>query len=100
MNIYDLSQATEIVELNNIEASEIIGGADDWFENLASQHAQVLDGQAQKIHSLSNQVGNNPSPELSTQLTAESLKFGYLSNSSHTEIASIGSNMETIARKQ
>jgi hypothetical protein len=35
-----------------------------------------------------------------TELTAMSLKMSFLSNSSHTAIATVGSALETMARKQ
>ncbi len=39
-------------------------------------------------------------PSSITQLTAESLKMGFMSSSSHTSLTSVGSALETMARKQ
>ncbi|UVO50031.1 hypothetical protein M0208_05665 [Sphingomonas sp. SUN019] len=71
-----------------------------WFEALADAWGQTLDGQANRIEQMSNSVsqgGDNPSQI--TQLTAESLKMSFLSNSSSSSIDSVGKALETMARK-
>jgi len=40
------------------------------------------------------------SPSRVHELTAESLRMGFLSNSSHTSLTSVASALETMARKQ
>lgn len=75
-------------------------GPGTWFEALADAWGQTLDGQANRIEEMSNQVsqgGDNPSQI--TQLTAESLKMSFLSNSSSSSIDSVGKALETMARK-
>lgn len=73
----------------------------NWFEAMAEAWGEVLDQQAGKIESLAGQIsGGDDQPATVTQLTAESLKMGFLSNSSHTALSSVGSALETMARKQ
>lgn len=72
-----------------------------WYEAMAEAWGQTLDGQAGKIEELSNSVSDGmDTPSTITTLTAESLKMGFMSNSSHTSLNSIGSALETMARKQ
>jgi hypothetical protein len=72
-----------------------------WFEALADAWGQTLDGQASRIEQMSNSVGQGggDNPSQITQLTAESLKMSFLSNSSSSSIDSVGKALETMARK-
>jgi len=77
------------------------GGSANWFEAMAQAWGEVLDQQAGKIEGLADQIsGGDDQPATVTHLTAESLKMGFLSNSSHTALSSVGSALETMARKQ
>ncbi|MCG7899730.1 MAG: hypothetical protein JAY85_14910 [Candidatus Thiodiazotropha weberae] len=73
-----------------------------WFEAMAEAWGEALDRQATRIETMSTEVGDqgNETPSAITQLTAESLKMTFLSNSSHTALSSLGSSLETMARKQ
>ena len=72
-----------------------------WFEAMASAWGQALDKQASIIEQQSDAVSaGNDTPAAITELTAQSLKMGFLSNSSHSAISSVGSALETMARKQ
>jgi hypothetical protein len=73
-----------------------------WFEAMAEAWGQALDRQAQRIEDMSTEVGDQgkETPSAITKLTAESLKMSFLSNSSHTAISSLGTSLETMARKQ
>ncbi|MET0026413.1 MAG: hypothetical protein ABW101_02150 [Candidatus Thiodiazotropha sp.] len=73
-----------------------------WFEAMATAWGQALDRQAGKIEDMSTKIGDEgqETPSAITQLTAESLKMTFLSNSSHTALSSLGSSLETMARKQ
>jgi vacuolar-type H+-ATPase catalytic subunit A/Vma1 len=73
-----------------------------WFEAMAEAWGQALDRQASKIETMSTNVGDKgqESPSAITRLTAESLKMSFLANSSHTALSSMGSSLETMARKQ
>lgn len=72
-----------------------------WYEAMAEAWGQSLDAQASRIEDQSMAIGDGiDNPSAITQLTAESLKMGFLANSSHTALSSVGSALETMARKQ
>lgn len=72
-----------------------------WFEAMARAWGEAMDNQANTIEQQSNLLANGQdTPATITELTAQSLKMGFLSNSSHTAISSVGSALETMARKQ
>lgn len=76
-------------------------GDESWFESMASAWGSALDEQAGRIEDLSEEVAAGfESPAQITQLTAESLRMSFISNSSHTSLTSVGSALETLARKQ
>ncbi len=72
-----------------------------WFEAMAQAWGDALDNQANRITdaAASLQDGND-SPAQITMVTAEALRMQFLSNSSHTALTSMGSALETMARKQ
>jgi hypothetical protein len=73
-----------------------------WFEAMAQAWGQALDNQANTIQQLSDQVsaGGSDSPATITELTAQSLRMGFLSTSSHTSISTVGEALKTMAQKQ
>ena len=74
---------------------------ESWFESMANAWGTALDSQANRISDLSLEVGDGlENPAQITELTAESLRMSFLSNSSHTSLTSVGSALETLARKQ
>ena len=76
-------------------------GGGTWFEAMAQAWGQALDNQASVIEQKSDVItGGNDTPAAITALTTESLKMTFLTNSSHTSISSVGSALETMARKQ
>lgn len=77
------------------------GNKDAWFEAMARAWGQTLDAQAGRIQEQSDVIaGGNDTPAAITQLSTESLKMSFLSNSSHTAISSVGQALDTMARKQ
>lgn len=71
-----------------------------WFEALANAWGNTLDNQANKIETQADQLRQgNDNPSQITELTAESLRMGFLANSSSTSLDSIGKALETMARK-
>jgi hypothetical protein len=77
------------------------GGDGTWFEAMAEAWGRTLDAQADRITQQSDVVSaGDDSPAAITNLTTQSLKMGFLSNSSHTAISSVGTALETMARKQ
>jgi len=72
-----------------------------WFEAMAESWAKALDKQANNmIQQADIMRAGNESPSEISMLTAESLRMQFLSNSSHTALSSMGSALETMARKQ
>jgi len=76
-------------------------GSASWFQAMADAWGKTLDAQADVITAKSDAIsGGNDSPSAITQLTTESLKMSFLSNSSHTSISTVGEALDTMARKQ
>jgi hypothetical protein len=72
-----------------------------WFEAMAQAWGNALDNQANVIQQKSDALnGGNDTPSAITQLTTESLRMSFLSDSSHTSISTVGQALETVARKQ
>ena len=77
------------------------GGSGHWFEAMARAWGQTLDDQAGRIQQQSDIVaGGDDTPGAITELSAQSLKMSFLSNTSHTAISSVGQALDTMARKQ
>lgn len=73
----------------------------NWFEAFAAAWGNALDRQASSIEQRSDLMANDggDTPSAITQLTAESMKMSFLSNSSHTSLDSVSKALETMARK-
>jgi hypothetical protein len=72
-----------------------------WFDAMAQAWSKTLDDEANTITTMSNTIGGgNDDPQAITQLTAETLRMSYLSESSHTSLTSVGGALDTMARKQ
>jgi hypothetical protein len=73
----------------------------NWFEAFAAAWGNALDRQASAIEQRSDIMANEggDTPSAITQLTAESMKMSFLSNSSHTSLDSVSKALETMARK-
>lgn len=72
-----------------------------WFEEMADAWGTALNAQATRIVEKADEVsGGMDTPAEITELTAESLRMNFISNSSHTSLTSVGSALETLARKQ
>ena len=72
-----------------------------WFELMAEAGGKTLDAKATQMEQTAAQIsGGDDRPATITQLTAQSLQMGFLSQSAHTGISSVGSALETMARKQ
>lgn len=95
-----MSNGIERAQFNALMSDRSSPGA-SWFEAMADAWGQALDGQAEAIEAKSAEVSNNgDKPADVTELTAMSLKMSFLASSSHTAISSVGSALETMARKQ
>jgi hypothetical protein len=82
--------------------SSTSSSTDTWFEAIARAWGSALDSEAQKLTDLSNQIngGGADQPSLETMLSAESQRMGFLANAESNSINSIGSALQTMARKQ
>jgi len=77
------------------------GKKNTWFEEMADAWGTALNAQASRIVDQAELVsGGMDTPAEITELTAESLRMNFISNSSHTSLTSVGSALETLARKQ
>jgi len=75
--------------------------SENWFETMAEAWGKALDVQADRIIEQSEKVTNEiSSPADVTVLTAESLRMSFIANSSHTSLTSVGTALDTLARKQ
>jgi hypothetical protein len=91
--------------LGNLAAAPSIGKrsekADNWFEAMAEAWGRTLDNKAQQIQETSDRIsGGEDQPAVITELSAQSLQMSFMSQSSHTSLSSVGSALETMARKQ
>lgn len=77
------------------------GKAGSWYQAMAEAWGQTLDRQATTIETLAGEIsaGGDDRPSTLTLMSAESLKFGFLSNSSHTALTSVGEALKTMAQK-
>jgi hypothetical protein len=81
--------------------SSTSGGSNSFFEAMARAWGDALDKQANRITEQSDRVSaGDDTPGAITELSAQSLKMGFLSNSAHSATSSVSSALETIARKQ
>jgi len=72
-----------------------------WFEVMAEAWGKALDDHANRIIEVADELNDGfDTPSTANRLQAESLRMQFLSNASHTAITSVGSSLETIARKQ
>jgi len=73
-----------------------------WFEAMAQAWGTALDNQAAVIQQDSDAInsGGSDSPSSITTLTAESLKFTFLADQSHTSVTDVGDGLDAMARKQ
>ncbi len=73
-----------------------------WYEAMASAWGKTLDQQAEKITTLSQQIGSqgHDDPGTITLLSAETMRMQFLSNNAANATSSVGKSLETLARKQ
>ena len=75
--------------------------ASNWFEAMAEAWGKALDAKADQLQSTADELTNgNDRPATITKLSAQSLEMSDLSNSSHTSMSSVGTALESLARKQ
>lgn len=90
-----------LIALSPVAPPKNNNGGTSFFEAMAQAWGKALDNQANVIQQKSDAISNgNDTPGAITELSAESLKMSFLANSSHTATSSVGSALETLARKQ
>ncbi len=95
-NVNDSTGTVSIVKPSNSSSDS------NFFTAMANAWGKTLDRQAGKLQNLATEIGDNgqDKPGMVTQLSAESLRMSFLSQSAHTSLGSLGSALETMARKQ
>ncbi len=76
--------------------------AKSWYEAMAKAWGKALDQQASKLVQLSSQLSEHgkDNPSVIAELTAQSQKMGFLSQSAASSDNAVGQALETIGRKQ
>jgi hypothetical protein len=90
----------------NVMATSATQGSDKnksgtWYQAMAEAWGETLDRQASTLESLSTKIseGGQDNPSTLTLMSAEALKMGFLSQSSHTTLSSTGEALKTMAQK-
>ena len=90
-----------MMALTPMTAAQRQGKPASWYEVMAEAWGKTLDAKAHEIESAANEMaGGNDSPAHITQMTALAQQMGFMSNSAHTSLQSVGTALETMARKQ
>lgn len=72
-----------------------------WFELMAEAWGKTLDAKATELEQTAAKIsGGDDRPGTITQMSAQSMQMGFLAQSAHTGISSVGTALETMARKQ
>lgn len=72
-----------------------------WYEAMAEAWGKTLDAKANEIEVASDQLAEGDNrPAHITRMTALAQEMGFMSNSAHTSLQSVGTALETMARKQ
>ena len=97
LNISDVSMTAGSTGVPPAASSTEVGS---WYEAMSKAWGAVLDGQAEKVTSLAETIGQGQdNPANITLLTAESLKMQFLSSNASTSTNSVGQALESLARK-
>lgn len=96
-NINPLSLMAAAPSLSQTQSGE----GTQWFEAMAQAWGKTLDAKATDIENIAAQIsGGDDTPGTITQMSTMSLQMGFLSQSAHTSVSSVGAALETMARKQ
>jgi len=73
-----------------------------WYEAMSDAWGKTLDAKAQEIETASDQLANggDDKPSNITLITTLAQQMSFMSNSAHTSLQSVGSALESLARKQ
>jgi hypothetical protein len=76
-------------------------GGSKWYEAMADAWGKTLDAKATDIEAIAAKISaGDDKPGTITQMSTMSLQMGFLSQSAHTSVSSVGAALETMARKQ
>lgn len=98
-----MSQSINPASLMAASAAASTDSADGskWFEAMAEAWGRTLDAKASAIEATANELSTgNDQPSVVTKLSAQSLEMSFMSQGAHTSISSVGTALETMARKQ
>ncbi|MDR2153759.1 MAG: hypothetical protein LBE78_01840 [Burkholderiaceae bacterium] len=77
------------------------GKPSSWYEAMAEAWGKTLDSKAHEIEVSADQLSaGDDTPAHITQMTALAQQMSFMSNSAHTSLQSVGTALETVARKQ
>ena len=77
------------------------GKGASWFEVMADAWGKTLDAKASEIEAAGDALADgNDKPAHITHMTMLAQQMGFMSNSAHTSLQSVGTALETMARKQ
>lgn len=72
-----------------------------WYEAMAEAWGKTLDAKAGEIETAAAELADgNDKPAHITMMTALAQQMGFMSQSAHTSLQSVGTALETMARKQ
>lgn len=96
-----MSETSSVSASNAANSSENTNQRSSWFEAMASAWGEALNRQADKVVERTNNLDSNgDQPSDLALLSAETFRFQYISNASHTSLVSTGTALDTLARKQ
>ena len=97
-----MSDVTNVSGGNATEATERGNNrSTSWFEAMASAWGDALNRQADRVIDRTDNLSENgDKPSDIALLSAETFRFQYMSNASHTSLVSTGTALDTLARKQ
>ncbi len=97
-----MTEASSVSTSASVESGEKANRrSGSWFEAMASAWGEALNRQADKVIDRTNNLSESgDQPSDIALLSAETFRFQYLSNASHTSLVSTGTALDTLARKQ
>lgn len=90
-----------MMALTPMTSAQRQGKPASWYEVMAEAWGKTLDNKAAEIETAADEMAaGNDTPGHITMVTALAQQMGFMSNSAHTSLQSVGTALETMARKQ
>ena len=87
--------------LANSNGDKSSGKGRNWYETMAEAWGQTLNNHANGMIDRAEAIGTgDDSPMNLTMFSAEAMRMNVLSQSAHSAVTTLGSALETMARKQ